>query len=231
VKYRPINKKGEFTLSQPLPDTITWDQVTELLRASEYEELLERLLFIYEGFGPLPGILLPFLEALFPFLPIFVFVMANAAAYGLLRGFVYSWIGGAAGSIFVFLIIRHFRHVTVIKWIYTNKQVKRVTGWVERHGFGPLFIMLCFPFSPSAIINLVSAISRVSFVQFFLAVVLGKMVMIFSLAYVGDSLTSFAENPIKTVLVGIGISLFWILGKYIEKFLFKKGEIHPDEYE
>jgi len=36
---------------------------------------------------------------------------------------------------------------------------------------------------------------------------------------------------VKTILVGVGISLFWILGKYIEKFLFKKGEIHPDEYE
>lgn len=218
-------------MSQPLPDSITWEQVRELLEASQYEELLERLLFIYEGFGPLPGILMPFIEALLPFLPIFVIVMANAAAYGLLRGFFYSWLGAVSGSIVVFLVIRHFRHVTFLKWIYTNKQVKRVTSWVERHGFGPLFILLCFPFSPSAIINLVSAISRVSFIQFFLAVVLGKMVMIFSLAYVGDSITSFTENPIRTILVGVGISLFWILGKYIEKFLFKKGEIHPDEYE
>lgn len=217
--------KGEFDLAEPLPDSITWDQIKELLSSGEYQELLDRLLFIYEGFGPLPGILLPMIEAFLPFLPVTVIVVTNGAAYGLFRGFLYSWIGASLGAIMVFLIIRHFKHSALLEWIHTNRQVRRITGWVERRGFGPLFLMLCFPFSPSAVINLVAGLSRVSLIQFVLAILLGKTVMIFSVAYIGSSIASFAENPTRSVLVGVGIALFWVLGKQIEKFLFKKGEI------
>ncbi|WP_440898172.1 TVP38/TMEM64 family protein [Amphibacillus sp. Q70] len=208
-----------------IAETLTIEQVRELLETNQYDTLIEKLLVFYEGLGPLPGILLPFIESFLPFLPLIVIVMTNAAAYGLLKGFLYSWIGETIGSITLFLVIRHFRHIAVFRWIHTNRQVRRITGWLERRGFGPLFVLLCFPFSPSSIINLVSALSKISLFQFSLAILLGKTVMIFSLAYVGSSLVSFAENPVKTILVAVGISLFWLLGKQIERKLYKSDEI------
>lgn len=204
--------------------TLTIEQVRELVATNQYDTLVERLLVFYEALGPIPGILLPFIEALLPFLPLMAIVLTNAAAYGLLKGFLYSWIGASLGAITVFLIIRHFREIRLLKWIHSNKQVQRVTGWIERRGFGPIFLLLCFPFSPSSVINFVAALSGVSFFQFLLAILLGKAVMIFSIAYVGDSLTSFAENPVRTILVGVGIVLFWLLGKWIEQRMQKKDE-------
>ncbi|NRG43616.1 TVP38/TMEM64 family protein, partial [Bacillus sp. CRN 9] len=62
----------------------------------------------YRSFGPLPGILLPLLEAFLPFLPLFLFVMANANAFGLWLGFLYSWIGSVAGALLVFILIRKY---------------------------------------------------------------------------------------------------------------------------
>src|SRR5690625_7258531 len=62
-----------------------------------YEYIME-LLNSYEALGPLPGFLLPFIEAFLPFLPLFVFVIANAAAYGLLEGFLLSWAGASTGA-------------------------------------------------------------------------------------------------------------------------------------
>ncbi|MBU5594019.1 TVP38/TMEM64 family protein [Amphibacillus sp. MSJ-3] len=197
--------------------SITIVQIRELLETNQYDTLIEKMLVFYEGLGPIPGILLPFIEALLPFLPLMAIVVTNAVAYGLFRGFFYSWLGASLGAITVFLIIRHFRHIKVLAWIHNNHQVQRVTGWIERRGFGPLFILLCFPFSLSSVINLVSALSGVSLFQFALAILFGKAVMIFSVAYVGDSLTSFAESPIKTILVAVGIVLFWLLGKWIER--------------
>lgn len=204
--------------------SITIEQVRELLETNQYDALIDKLLVFYEGLGPLPGILLPLIEALLPFLPLMAIVVTNAAAYGLLRGFFYSWIGAVLGAMVVFLVIRRFRHIKLLAWIHSHRQVRRVTGWVERRGFGPLFILLCFPFSPSSVINLVAALSGVSFFQFGLAILLGKAVMIFSIAYVGSSLTSFAENPVRTILVGIGITLFWLLGKQIEHRMHKSDE-------
>lgn len=194
-----------------------------MLEEGNFDDFIFELLDKYESLGPLPGILLPLIESLLPFLPLVVFVFANAAAYGLFLGFLYSWIGASVGSILVFLIIRKLGDKRLFKAVRKNKQVKKVTAWLERHGFGPLFLLICFPFSPSAVINVVAGLSKVSTQQFILAVILGKSVMIFSIAYIGSSVFEFAKNPVKTIMVGVGIVLFWLTGKYVEKRLQKKA--------
>lgn len=204
--------------------TITFQNWRTKLENQEIDDFIQQLLNQYEGLGPLPGILLPFVEAFLPFLPLMVFALANAAAYGLLEGFLYSWIGASSGAILVFFLIRRLGKIEwVDKKVRKNKQVSRVTGWVERHGFGPLFLLLCFPFSPSAIINVVAGLSKVRTQTFILAVFLGKAVMIFSISYVGSSIMEFAQNPIKTVIVLIGVGLFWWIGKHLENKLQKRS--------
>lgn len=203
---------------------INFSNWRSVLESEGLDEFIQQLLNQYEGLGPLPGLLLPFIEAFLPFLPLIVFVIGNAAAYGLLKGFLFSWVGASVGAIIVFLLIRKLGNTRILRKINSNRQVTRITAWVERHGFGPLFLLLCFPFSPSAIINVVAGLSRVSTQQFILAVLLGKAVMIFSISYVGSSIMEFAQNPFKTIIVGIGIVLFWMLGKYLEKRLQKRIE-------
>lgn len=203
--------------------TITFQNWRTELDENGYDAFIQQLLNQYEGLGPLPGILLPFIEAFLPFLPLIVFVLANAAAYGLLEGFLYSWLGASVGAVVVFFFIRRLGRLDwVEKRVKSNKQVIRITGWVERHGFGPLFLLLCFPFSPSAVINVVAGLSRVSIQQFILAVLLGKAVMIFSISYVGSSIMEFAQNPMKTIVVLVSVGLFWMIGKYLEKRLQKR---------
>lgn len=202
-----------------------------LEEASEFFDYVIELLDKYEKLGLLPGILLPFIEAFLPFLPLFVFVMANSVAYGLLKGFLYSWLGSSAGSIFVFLLIRKYGNKKILLKIKQNKQVQHITSWVERHGFGPMFILLCFPFSPSSIINIVAGLSNVSKQQFVLAVLLGKSVMIFSIAYIGSSILEFAKNPVKTIVVTACILVFWTFGKFLEKKLLKRQNLKSESYE
>lgn len=203
--------------------------ITVIQEANEFLDLASELLDKYGNLGPVPGILLPFIEAFLPFLPLFAFVMANSAAYGLLKGFFYSWLGSSLGSIAVFYIIRKFGDKKLLVKIKTNRQVNQVTSWVERHGFGPLFLLLCFPFSPSSLINIVAGLSNVSKQQFILAVLLGKSVMIFSIAYIGTSILEFAKNPIKTIVVTICISIFWMFGKFLEKRFLKKSSYSNTE--
>ncbi|PWU67765.1 MULTISPECIES: TVP38/TMEM64 family protein [Gracilibacillus] len=213
-----------FTYNISNIDNINIEEIKQLIEANDFDRLVSFLLRSYESLGPIPGFLLPFLEAFLPFLPLVVFVMTNAAAYGLLEGFLLSWSGASMGAIVVFMIVRRFKDIRLLKWIRKNKQVKKVMNWLEKHGFGPLFLLLCFPFSPSAIINLVAALSGISLYQFALAVLLGKSVMIFTVSYIGDSIVSFAQNPVKTILVAIGIAIIWIFGKYLEKRLQKRAE-------
>ncbi len=178
----------------------------------------------YRSFGPIPGILLPMLEAFLPFLPLFVFVLANANAFGLWWGFLFSWIGASIGALIVFLLVRRYGETRVFRFLRKNRQVNRLTKWVDKHGFGPLFILLCFPFTPSALVNVVAGLSRISIAQYMLAVLSGKMVMIFTISYIGYDIISLVRKPIRTVVVGVIIFVLWLVGKQVEIRLNKKLE-------
>ncbi|WP_034763362.1 TVP38/TMEM64 family protein [Rossellomorea vietnamensis] len=179
----------------------------------------------YRSFGPIPGILLPLLEAFLPFLPLVVFVTANANAFGLWWGFLFSWIGATLGALIVFLLVRRYGETRVFRFLRKNKQVNRLTKWVDRHGFGPLFILLCFPFTPSAVVNVVAGLSSISIAQYMLAVVTGKMVMIFTISFIGYDIISLVKQPIRTVIVVAIIFVLWFIGKRIEIHLNKKMEL------
>lgn len=125
------------------------------------EERLTEWFQSYRAFGPAAAVLLPFIEAFLPFLPLVVFVVANTNAFGLWEGFFLSWLGSAAGSMLMFYAVRHFGQKRAFGFIRRHQTIRRLMLWVERHGFGPLFILLCFPFTPSAAVHVVAGLSRV----------------------------------------------------------------------
>ncbi|WP_062105314.1 TVP38/TMEM64 family protein [Bacillus niameyensis] len=177
----------------------------------------------YRSFGPLPGVLLPMLEAFLPFLPLFLFVMANANAFGLGLGFLYSWLGAAIGALLVFLLVRRYGDTRFFRFLLRRKKVQSLTLWLEKRGFGPLFLLLCFPFTPSALVNIVAGISKISIYQYMIAVFAGKAVMIFTLSFIGHDIVSLIKQPIRTGIVLVVILVLWYIGKKIEEKLKEKG--------
>ncbi|HLS06323.1 MAG TPA: TVP38/TMEM64 family protein [Bacillota bacterium] len=201
--------------------TIDWKKIFD---EEQLYQFVVDALDNYERLGPFIGISLPFIEAILPFLPLIIFVFVNIAAFGLVKGFVYSWVGATVGSIIVFLIFRRLGKRRLFKKVRDHEQVSKVTQWVDRQGFGLIFLLLCFPFSPSFVINVVAGLSKISPQQFALAVIFGKAVMIFSVAYVGENIFSFAKHPLRTIVIGLSIVLFWIIGKQIEHYIQKRTE-------
>ncbi|OKL35848.1 TVP38/TMEM64 family protein [Domibacillus mangrovi] len=175
----------------------------------------------YESFGPLPGFLLPLLEAFLPFLPLFAFVLANVNAFGLWFGFFISWGGAVTGSFIVFLLIRRYGREKFLSFLQKNKQINKMMNWVDRHGFAPVFLLLCFPFTPSAIVNIVAGLSRISIVQYLLAVMAGKTVMIFTISYVGYDVAALIHQPGRTAVIASVMIALWFGGKQLEKRLEK----------
>ncbi|MFC0274566.1 TVP38/TMEM64 family protein [Metabacillus herbersteinensis] len=189
-----------------------------LLDSFTIEKLME-FFEQYQSFGPLLGIGLPMLEAFFPFLPLVVFVVANVNSFGLWVGFIFSWIGASLGAIIVFLIIRRLGQERFFKFLRKHETIRKLVTWVERRGFSPLFLLLCFPFTPSAAVNVVAGLSKVSFRQFTLAVLSGKLVMIFVVSFIGQDLGALITKPERSIIAGLIILLLWFVGKRIEKRL------------
>lgn len=179
-------------------------------------ENIDQLVASYRALGPLLGIGLPMVEALIPALPLILFVMANAVAFGFWLGFLYSWLGSVLGALIVFSVIRRFGRSRFFSFVNKHPKVRKAMGWIERKGFAPIFILFCFPFTPSALINVVAGLSRISRRQFVLALALGKLVMILILSYIGHDLASFIHKPVKTIIVIGVIFILWYVGKKIE---------------
>lgn len=195
----------------------------ETIRELFTEESIKNFLEQYRALGPLPGILLLYLESFFPFLPLVIFVAGNALAYGLLLGFFYSWIGVTLGSITVFLIIRKFARHRFIKFLMKYDKLQTTMHWFERRGFGAVFLLYCFPFTPSALINVVAGFSQMNPISFILAVSMGKMVMIFMISYIGHDFFGLLKRPLELVFVCVLIFFLWLGGKYLETKLKEKS--------
>ncbi|WP_428911334.1 TVP38/TMEM64 family protein [Niallia sp. Krafla_26] len=196
----------------------------EMLKEWITLENLMKLIQEYRSFGPIPGIILPMLEAFLPFLPLFLFVMANANAFGLWLGFIFSWIGACVGALLVFWIVRKYGRQRALHFLTKHRQVQKLMHWVERHGFGPLFLLLCFPFTPSALVNIVAGLSQISKKQYMLAVMTGKFVMIFTVSFIGHDIHSLLTKPFRTAILGVVIFILWYVGKRIEVKINKGAE-------
>lgn len=182
------------------------------------EENITNLIETFKSFGILIAFLLPFTEAFIPFLPIILFVIANVNAYGLLIGFLITWTGTVTGSYLVFIILRLISKKPFMKRVVEHRRVDKFIKWIDHHGFGPLFILLCFPFTPSALVNMVSAFSHINRYVYLLALILSKAIMIFTLSYIGSDINSFFISPKKSIIVIVIIFVLWLVGKGLEKY-------------
>ncbi|OBR62405.1 hypothetical protein A7K91_01960 [Paenibacillus oryzae] len=177
---------------------------------------IQQTLESYSQFGPLPGILLPFIEAFLPFLPLILIIAANANIYGLGFGFLFSWSGVVGGALVLFLLCRTLGKNVQAKLLKRFPKSARFFNWVERRGFTPLFLLACFPFTPSVVITVVSGLSRVPFHTFFLATLLGKGVMIFCISIISFDISNLVEEPWRIFVSVTAVLVMWFGGKRLE---------------
>jgi uncharacterized membrane protein YdjX (TVP38/TMEM64 family) len=181
---------------------------------------IEILLNQYQELGPLPGIFAAWIESLLPFLPLVAILIANVNAYGLGEGILLSWVGVVTGAISVFWLFRRFgnkfSNYIDRKWPRSRK----LTHWLEQKGFLPIFLLACFPFTPSFFVNLIAGISKVPMRTFVIATVLGKGIMIMMVSYVGHDLGALLEKPWRMAVIVMLFILLAIIGRKLEsKFL------------
>ncbi|MGN7477072.1 TVP38/TMEM64 family protein [Solibacillus silvestris] len=185
---------------------------------------VEILVEKYKLLGPIFSILLTFLESFLPILPLFVIVIANAAAYGLFWGFLLSWLGTVAGSYMFFLMIRKFGKYRFFRRIKEQSQVKKLIHWVDIRGFTPLFVLLCLPFTPVVLVNSVAGLSNLKKKYYFFTLFISKPIMIFLISYLGSDLRQILSSPVKIIISTVIVLVIWGIGKFIENILNRRVE-------
>lgn len=191
----------------------------------EYENLSSFLKYVEMG-GPLVGIMLPVIEAFVPILPLVGFVIINVTTFGFFFGYLYSWIGNCLGSFLLFLFIRKVGANRLEAKIQKSKY-KGTLEKIKNKNLTVLFYLYCFPFTPSFLISGTAALANMNTQLFLLTMLPSKFVMILSLAFIGQNVSSFLINPIKSILY----ILFILLINFISKKLFQKYEEHHRKWQ
>lgn len=163
------------------------------------------------------GFFLIVLESIIPALPLGVFVAFNMMAFGTILGFLLSWSATIIGCILSYFLF----YKVVGKWL-KNKLRKvdkyhKLISRISHIKFTTLVLVIALPFSPAFAINIAAGIAKIDFKKFLVALLVGKMSVIYFWGYIGKSLLESITDFNTLITVSIMLLLSYIISKLINK--------------
>ena len=196
--------------------------MNEILELLTTEQGIETLFNKFEQLGFFVGFLLVFSESFLPFLPLVVIVILTINSYGVIVGFLISYSATVLGSYLVFLTVRHFFRDTAQRYIEKHDKLNKMLKFIDDRGFTFLFILLCLPFTPSSVVNVITALSNVRRDVYLYILLAAKFIIILSMTLVGYDIASFFDSPMKLILSLVFLCVLYLLSKWYQKYLEKK---------
>lgn len=168
------------------------------------------------------------LMALFPVIPYPIVGGVIGAAFGPVLGGVMTWVGSTLASILMFLFVRYGYQEWGERVLHSRNSVGKITVLFEKNAFLTILFTRLIPFIPSIVINIYSALSRVSFAAYAIASSIGKIPAMLLFALIGDSLMTEPSNIIVTIVVyGAFMTITLLIYKLWKK---SRGEaVHNQE--
>mgnify|MGYP000240128166 FL=1 len=179
---------------------------------------LEEWFDAFRQFGYIPGFIMLYLRAIVPVLPLTLYVVLLIHAYGLFPGIIISWLGIVSGTFTVFLICKKFVNTIRMKKLKSRKSVQRLISFIDRQGLIPLFVLLCFPFTPNTLINIIASLSHIKIKYYFLVLVISKLISITILGVMGKEIFTIFTNPLRALIMIVLLVVLWFISKKVEKY-------------
>ena len=178
---------------------------------------LEEWFDAFRQFGYIPGFIMLYLRAIVPVLPLTLYVVLLIHAYGLFPGLIISWLGIVSGTFTVFLICKKFVNTIRMKKLKSRKSVQRLISFIDRQGLIPLFVLLCFPFTPNTLINIIASLSHIKIKYYFFVLVISKLISITILGVMGKEIFTIFTNPLRALIMIVLLVVLWFISKKVEK--------------
>lgn len=178
---------------------------------------LEEWFDAFRQFGYIPGFIMLYLRAIVPVLPLTLYVVLLIHAYGLFPGIIISWLGIVSGTFTVFLICKKFVNTIRMKKLKSRKSVQRLISFIDRQGLIPLFVLLCFPYTPNTLINIIASLSHIKIKYYFFVLVISKLISITILGVMGKEIFTIFTNPLRALIMIVLLVVLWFISKKVEK--------------
>lgn len=165
--------------------------------------------------GPIFGVLIIMLEAIIPLLPLGLFITLNIEAFGILFGFLISWLATVIGCMIAYKI-SFFLSTKYFEDKYRDK-LKNLRYLFENITLPTLVLIMAIPFIPVFLINIAAGYYKVNKTKFLISLLIGKLVIVYFWTYIGTTLIESLTDVKLLIKLIIIILTAFILSKIVSK--------------
>lgn len=163
------------------------------------------------------GFMLIVLESIIPALPLGVFVAFNMMAFGNIIGFILSWYATITGCILSYIIFNHGVGNYLKKKLKRNGKYKKIIKRITKIKFTTLVLIIALPFSPAFAINIAAGIAKLDFKKFVIALLIGKISIVYFWGYISKSLIESITDINTLITIMIMLSISYLVSKTVTK--------------
>lgn len=173
------------------------------------------------SWGLIGGFFLILLESIIPALPLGVFIGMNMLAFGNVTGFFLSYFSTIIGCMLSFSVFKYVVKDLVLR-ILNNKTIEKVEVYMEKIkklDFNCLVILIALPITPASLINMAAGLAKMDSKKYLLALLIGKLSIVYFWGYIGSSILKDIKNPQVILKMIILVLITYIISKIIEKII------------
>ena len=182
-------------------------------------ELINNLLNLLGSWGALLGCVFILFESIIPMLPLSLFITLNFVTFGSIIGFIISWVFTVLGCMMSYYLFKSAVSEKRLSKFKENNTLKKVINVIENMNFTSLVTLIAIPFTPAFAVNIAAGICRVPKRKFLLALMLGKISLVYFWGYVGVSLIEALKNPLILIKIAVLVLIVYIISLVLSKKL------------
>lgn len=183
--------------------------------------VINNIISYLESVGLVGGFFLVLLEAIFPILPLSVFIGMNILAFGNILGFIISYFASITGCFIAFLLSKHILKNFIYKFFKekTKKKIEQLMLKFSNIDLTTLVVIHALPFTPSFLTNIAAGLSNMNNRKYLLSLFIGKLVIIYFWGYIGSNILEAFKNPILLIRVVVLVLVAYLVSKAIAKII------------
>lgn len=169
--------------------------------------------------GYLLSCVLIIFESIIPILPLCVFITLLFYKFGIIIGFIISYICTIIGCIFSYKIFNGKLRLKFDRFLnkQNNDKLNKIKNSIEKIKFVNLCLIIALPFTPAFLVNIAAGLTNISKRKYILSLIVGKIFLIIFWGFVGTSVIGSFKEPSNLIFIGLLLVACFILSKLVSK--------------
>lgn len=195
----------------------------------DLKEFIQDVKIFYDSFGIFAAVLLPYVETLLPFLPLFLMLAFNIMKFGVVLGYVLTYIGTVLGTLTIFYFLRYFASKNFKDSKRKDSKVAVYLHWIETTHPLTHIVVLMIPLSPTFMINYSMGLTKMKFKTFLFITLTSRALLLFICIPFGMTLLSLLNSQghgevemLWLTITGIIVIVCVVFGQISKKHIRNK---------